>query len=85
MNVKSGALIATAVASMLTGFSGCGAEPEKAEQPIRCQGINACQGLSDCAGGDNSCKGMNECRGLGYKEVDSIKECTDKGGTVLTD
>ena len=42
----------------------------RADEAVKCSGIN-------------SCKGKNSCKGLGWINTSSAKECTTKGGKVL--
>ncbi len=81
-----GALIASAVASMLS--SGAAFAKDKGKETakaVRCSGINECKGKGECAGGGASCKGQNECKGKGNITVKSEKECTAKGGKVVAE
>ena len=48
-----------------------------------CKGHNACKGKGGCKGGDGGCAGKNSCKGKGWIKVETEKECTDKGGTVV--
>jgi len=88
-STSRGLVIAAAVGTLLN-VTGCGSDMSDdptatSKEAVRCQGINECKGMSECAGGqgDNSCQGLNECKGHGWVTVDSAKECTDKGGSVL--
>jgi len=77
MTFKSGAMIAATVATMLTGFSGCGEDKTNTTiQGIRCEGGNACAGMSECkAVGKNECQGMNQCAGMGYITTETQAAC----------
>jgi hypothetical protein len=77
MTFKSGAMIAATVASMLTGFAGCGEEKTiGTTQGIRCEGGNACAAMSECkAAGKNECQGMNACAGMGYITTETQAAC----------
>jgi hypothetical protein len=77
MTLKSGAMIAAAVAAMLTGFSGCGEDPTTTTtQGIKCEGGNLCAGMSECkAAGKNECQGMNQCAGMGYVTTETQAAC----------
>ena len=77
MTFKSGAMIAATVASMLTGFTGCGDEKTSTTtQGIRCEGGNACAAMSECkAVGKNDCQGMNACAGMGYITTETQAAC----------
>jgi hypothetical protein len=50
---------------------------------VKCEGINKCKGQGSCASAKNSCAGQNGCKGQGWV-LTSAKQCTAKGGTVLT-
>jgi uncharacterized membrane protein len=86
LDLSKGALIATAVASLIA-TAGCNSDDEKdgtgtqADQ-IRCLGGNECAGMSECAGGPggSECAGLNECMGQGWVYTDGADECVDKGG-----
>jgi hypothetical protein len=80
MMFKSGAMIAATVATMLTGFSGCGSDDtEQNQQGIKCEGGNLCSGMSECkAAGRNECQGMNKCAGMGYITTKTQAECDAK-------
>jgi Spy/CpxP family protein refolding chaperone len=94
MRFAKGALIASAVAAMMSTV-GCAEEDDKTAEPtaaaaqkIKCEGANECKGQGACQGKspdgkEHSCQGQNECKGQGWIELGSEKECTDKGGTVL--
>jgi hypothetical protein len=77
MTFKNGAMIAATVATMLTGFAGCGGdETSTMTQGIRCEGGNACAGMSECkAAGKNECQGMNDCKGMGYITTETQAAC----------
>ena len=55
----------------------------RAEEAVKCSGINSCKGTSSCKTALSSCKGKNSCKGLGWVNVGSATECTTKGGKVL--
>jgi len=80
-----GTVIAAAVCSMFAAGTAQAAERTK-EMPraVQCAGINACKGQGSCAGADNACKAQNSCKGKGWVETRTEKECTDKGGKVIT-
>lgn len=78
-----GLFIATAVAGLIaTGQVMAEAAPAAIATKVKCSGINACKGQGSCASGEQACAGKNECKGKGWVNVDSEKDCTDKGGTV---
>jgi hypothetical protein len=80
-----GAVIASAVASLF--MAGAASAQEKAGKSaaakVQCKQDNSCGGQGSCAGKDNACKGKNSCKGHVFT-TKSEKECTDKGGTVVT-
>jgi uncharacterized membrane protein len=89
-NLSKGAALASSVAALL--LAGCGMDSNDddtsgQQAQLTCVGGNECAGMSECAGGpgDNSCAGMNECKGMGWVNVESEEECTDKGGTLKTE
>ena len=76
---------------------GCSEEEEETSSPatnttaqsVKCQGINECAGKGECAGKnadgtEHDCQGKGSCKGQSWITVPSAKECTDKGGTVIT-
>ena len=81
-----GALIAAAVAAMFVAGSAIAADEGKSEaKSVKCSGTNACKGHGACAGAGHDCAGKNACKGQGWEKVSSAKECTDKGGKVVTE
>ena len=80
-----GAVIASAVASLLV--AGAASAQEKADKSgsakVECKQDNSCSGQGGCAGKDNGCKGKNSCSGHVFT-TKTEKECTDKGGKVVT-
>jgi uncharacterized membrane protein len=85
LNLKKGALIASAVATLIAS-AGCGSDDDEnagtSTQQIRCLGANECAGKSECAGGpgSNECAGMNECMGQGWVYAGDADECAELGG-----
>ena len=82
--IKSGALVAAAVAAMaLSGnvLASDAAAAASASDAVHCTGINSCKGTSDCKTAENACKGKNVCKGHGFVSV-SKEECAKKGGKV---
>lgn len=78
MRFMNGALIATTVATMLSGFSGCSDDSKVTgtTQGIRCEGGNSCSGMSECkAAGKNECQGMNSCAGMGFITTETQAAC----------
>ncbi len=76
---KSGAAIATAVASLIltAAIPMAGAH---ADAKGKCMGANACKGMSACSVGPNGCAGSNSCKGKGYLVL-TKKECEKIPGT----
>jgi uncharacterized membrane protein len=85
-NQLKGALVAAAVASLFAAGSAIAADDGKTEaKTVKCSGTNACKGHGACAGEGNACAGKNACKGHGWEKVSSAKDCTDKGGKVVTE
>ncbi len=81
-----GALIAAAVASLFVAGAAMAADEGKSEaETVKCSGGNACKGKGACGGADHGCAGKNACKGQGWEKTASAKECTDKGGKVVTE
>ena len=84
-SLRKGALIASAVATLIAS-SACGGDEDEnsgtSTQQIRCLGANECAGMSECAGGPGGgeCAGMNECMGQGWVYADDAEECAELGG-----
>jgi hypothetical protein len=79
MNLSNTFLIA-AVAGILSGVAGCGANEPKANDPSAtsasgggdqaidkhaCKGQNSCKGKGGCKTDQHGCKGQNACKGQG--------------------
>jgi uncharacterized membrane protein len=82
-----GAVVASAVASLFAA----GAFAQQADKPpaaadkgVKCSGVNSCKGQGSCAGAGHGCAGKNSCKGTGWSYTKTDKECTDKGGKVVT-
>lgn len=84
MNKSTGALLATVVAGLVLTGTGLAKAQETAPAKVKCEGINSCKGSGMCKSAANACKGQNGCQGKGWIEVGSEKECTDKGGKVVS-
>ncbi len=85
---KVGMIVATAVAGLMMAggaIAGEGHDHAATAGKVKCSGVNSCKGSGACGGADNSCKGKNACKGKGWTEVDSEKDCTDKGGKVVAE
>jgi uncharacterized membrane protein len=76
----TGAVLATAVAMMLT-TTAVKAADDSGSPRIKCVGGNSCKGQSACKTASSDCKGMNACKGKGFVMTSSAKECKDTGGT----
>ena len=83
-NVLKGAVIATAMAGMLTTGIASLAHAGEAAKEVKCAGANGCKGTGSCHSATNECKGKNGCKGKGWMKT-SEKKCKDKGGTVIAD
>ncbi|HZW88403.1 MAG TPA: hypothetical protein VFF12_04935 [Myxococcaceae bacterium] len=89
MNAKSvkAAFIASAVCTMFATAAHAAdkaAGHDKAGGEVKCAGINSCKGSGSCAGGGHGCGGQNGCKGQGWVPTKTEKECTDKGGKIVT-
>jgi hypothetical protein len=72
------------VASAAVLFAiGTAASAPRAEDTVKCAGINSCKGTSACKTASSSCKGQNSCKGMGWSEAASASECAAKGGKVI--
>ena len=84
-NTLKGAVIASAVASLFAvGAYAQGDTKPAADKGVKCSGTNSCKGTGACAGADHGCAGKNSCKGTGWSYTKTEKECTDKGGKVVT-
>jgi len=79
-----GALIASAVASMLAGGSAFAKDEKAAAKDVKCSGVNECKGKGACSSADNSCAGQNGCKGKAWVKM-SEKDCKAKGGKVVAE
>ena len=85
-NQLKGALVATVVAGLFLAQAARAADEGKSEaKTVECAGINSCKGKGACKGAGHECAGKNACKGQGFDKVSSAKECTDKGGKVVTE
>ena len=73
-------LLAASAAAL---FAACATHVARAEEAVKCSGVNSCKGTSSCKTALSSCKGKNSCKGMGWITVSSAKECATKGGKVL--
>ncbi len=74
------ALIAAAAAAMFATSSI--ASVARAQDGVKCSGINSCKGQAACKTASSECKGMNACKGQGWISTKDAAECTSKGGKV---
>jgi uncharacterized membrane protein len=83
--IPRSAVMATAIAALFATLPAAADQPaqHKDDAKVKCAGINECKGKSACHGNGNACVGQNTCKGKGWIEVQSEKECKDKGGKVL--
>jgi hypothetical protein len=84
----NGKLVVAALAGLFAtaplAARAAGDKDAKKDAPkIHCEGINKCAGHGACHSANNACAGKNGCAGKGWVEVDSEKECKDKGGKVV--
>jgi len=86
MKSTKGVLIASAVASLFIMNAANAQEKQSKDtaKGVKCAGINECKGKGACSGADNACKGKNDCKGKGWVEAKTEKDCTGKGGKVVT-
>lgn len=86
MKSIQGAVIASAVATMIAGaaFAGSPAKTKDSSNQIRCMGVNACKGQAQCATAKHGCAGQNACKGQGWV-LTSQKDCQAKGGHAYSD
>jgi hypothetical protein len=89
MNIKDGALVAIAAASLFASackkeesVTGAASAKEKTAAMVHCGGINECKGKSLCATDKTSCAGQNACKGQGWIDV-AAADCTAQGGKVV--
>lgn len=77
--------MALTVAALFASGKVSAAEEKKGDDAgkVKCQGINACKGKGACHSKENACAGKNGCKGKGWTNVQTEKECTDKGGKVV--
>jgi hypothetical protein len=78
---RSGAAIATAVASLLLTVA-IPMAATHADAKGKCMGANACKGKSACSIGANGCSGSNACKGKGYLML-TKEECDKIRGTTF--
>lgn len=76
----TGAVLATAVALMLSGTIATAADDSGSAPQVKCMAGNSCKGQSACKTAANDCKGQNGCKGKGFVMTSSIKECKANGG-----
>jgi len=64
MNARKVALAAAAASFFMASFAVAGAA--RAEDQIKCEGVNSCKGHGACKTAMNDCKGKNGCAGKGF-------------------
>jgi hypothetical protein len=80
MDVRSGAAIAAAAATLLIAGAAVSAPMQFAGEAIgHCNGANACKGKGACKTASNACKGQNACKGKGFLEMTKA-ECDQLSG-----
>ena len=85
MNAKSFIVAGAAALLIVSGAITARADESAGSATVKCVGVNSCKGQGACASAKNDCKGKNACKGQGWTKMSSAKDCTDKGGTVLTE
>ena len=70
IEVRSGAAIAAAAATLLIAGAALSAPTQIAQEGMgHCNGANACKGKGACKTASNACKGQNACKGKGFLEM----------------
>jgi hypothetical protein len=66
--VRRNAVIATAVAGLFALSAGHAraAEGGKADDKVKCEGVNSCKGKGSCKSAQNACAGKNGCAGKSF-------------------
>ena len=82
---KSGLLLASAAAGLLTVAATVAVPSEALAEEVKCYGINKCKGTGECGGKGHSCAGENACGGHGYLKIDKDKCLAIKGGRLTPD
>jgi hypothetical protein len=85
MNAKSFIVAGAAALLIVSGAVAARADESAGSAQVKCMGANNCKGQGSCASAKNDCKGHNACKGQAWIQTSSAKECTDKGGQVMTD
>jgi hypothetical protein len=73
----------TVLAASAAALFAAGTTTVRADEAVKCSGVNSCKGTSSCKTALSSCKGKNSCKGMGWTVVSNAKDCTAKGGKVL--
>lgn len=81
-SMLSGAVLATAAASLFLSGAAATAAPSAEPAKVRCLGVNACQGKSECKTAA-AAKGQNACQGKGLLFL-TEEQCRKRGGRVDT-
>ncbi len=77
-----GALLASAVAGLLTLAAPAGPASAGDAEAVHCYGVNKCKGSGDCGGKGHSCAGENACKGQGYLDLDEETCLKIEGGRL---
>jgi hypothetical protein len=77
-------VVAGAAALLIISGAVVARADDSAGAKVQCMGVNACKGQGACATAKNDCKGKNGCKGQGMVKMSSAKDCTDKGGKVMS-
>ena len=72
MHARKVVLAATAASFFMSSFALVGTA--RAEDQIKCEGVNSCKGKGSCKSTMNDCKGKNGCAGKGFLMM-SPAEC----------
>ena len=86
IDVRSGAAIAAAAATLLIAGAALSAPTQIAQEGIgHCNGANSCKGKGACKTASNACKGQNACKGKGFPRDDEGRVRQDPGGGLQPD
>jgi hypothetical protein len=84
IDVRSGAAIAAAAATLLIAGAALSAPTQIAQEGIgHCNGANSCKGKGACKTASNACKGQNACKGNGFLEMTKA-ECDKIQGALFS-
>ncbi len=70
----------TAAALFAAGALVLSSPSTRADESVKCFGVNACKGQGQCRTTQNQCNGHNKCEGKGWIKMDSAAACEAEGG-----